>query len=625
MTGIKELKRDDSLDYLKIIKSLMQIPFPVGKNLLHDFLKGNYQNSSIKNNKLNEMTSFGSLPWEKEKFTEILDKLIKNKLIEQTSYNSNRFAKVLKVTLKGQNEIINPTLNKQKKIEIKFNEFRITQDEKKKINEYNNFLKEFNDEQKKAIICENKRILTIAGAGSGKTTVLVKRIEFLVKYKNVNPNEILAITFTRKAKTEMEKRLKELDIENVHVATFNSFSEQILRKYGKEFYGRNVRVMSYADKILALNIALYNLNLEIGDVIKLYFSSSQQKNKETGQLQNIFLNDCFGLIDYFKITGKELYDFSKNVFGENDKETSKKLYQTIKYLIEHQKTQGLRSFTDQLIDVIELFKKKPSFIPYYEHVLVDEYQDVNSLQVEILNLLNFDNLFTVGDPRQSIFGWRGSDMRFIFNFEKDFGESQIIHLTRNYRSSKKIVELINLSIKEMELPDLKYHNNEETNIKLFSFKNEEAERSFVLQVLENLLNKDQRTFILSRTNRQITEISEILKQKKMDFVLKTDEFNGNKNSEVEEKKLVLATIHAIKGLEADNVFLIGANTDYFPCRTSDHPILEIIKTNSYDKEDEEKRLFYVGLSRAKKNLFISYSGSKTDFITNEMEDFIESL
>ena len=170
-----------------------------------------------------------------------------------------------------------------------------------------------------------------------------------------------------------------------------------------------------------------------------------------------------------------------------------------------------------------------------------------------------------------------------------------------------------------------------SDVKLFSFDTDSAEREFVIQVVSTLLDTPESVFILARTNRQVNELSDVLKRKKIAHQVKTDEsngFNGNSNgngkkedSEEAKSKLVLATVHAIKGLEADTVFLIGANKDSFPCRASDHPVVELIKDEKYDKFEEEKRIFYVGLSRAKKNLYITHSGAQTDCITKEMEKY----
>jgi len=622
MVDIPEFKRDDSLDYQKILRALMEIPFSLGRNLLCDHLMGKYNNSSITKNKLDELTTFGGLAhWSRDEILDMVERMIRLKMIEQVALDGNSFAKVLKITLRGQNELARPTLDKPPEPILDVVKTEISDWDKKVFNEYADFLVGLNDEQKKAVVTPSKSVLTIAGAGSGKTSVLVRRIEFLVKKRGVDPSEILAITFTRKAKDEMEERLWALGVDGVQVSTFNAFGEGILRQYGREIYGRQMRVLTYADKMLALNLALYHHNLEIEDVIDEYFSASQKKLKTKQQLHNIFLNDCFTLIDYFKTTRGDIYDFSKDADADY-RDMAQLVYKIVLYLSEHKRTQGLRSFSDQLVDVVSAFKKRPAIIPYFEHVLVDEYQDVNAIQVEILNLLNKDNIFAVGDPRQAIYGWRGSDMNFILNFEADFGETEVIHLTRNYRSSESVVDLINHAISHMNLPPLRATREIEGDLKLFSFETEEAERQFVIQVIEPLLNAGEDVFVLARMNRQILEVADVLKRRGVAFTLKTDDFNGNGQANQAEMptRLTLATVHAIKGLEADNVFLIGANKDSFPCRASDHPIVELIKDEKYDKFEEEKRLFYVALSRSKKNLYVTYSGTVTDFITREMEE-----
>ena len=145
------------------------------------------------------------------------------------------------------------------------------------------------------------------------------------------------------------------------------------------------------------------------------------------------------------------------------------IYNITKHLKSHMKTQGLRDFTDQILDTINAFKKNPEFIHRFEHILVDEFQDVNAMQIELLDLLNPPNLFCVGDPRQSIFGWRGSDINYIINFNKKYPDCEIITLIKNYRSNKYIVDLFNLSIKDMDLPNLESNFTGTNEIKLLKF------------------------------------------------------------------------------------------------------------------------------------------------------------
>lgn len=612
---IEELKRDVTLDYLKILKALKELPFNVGKNLLVDFLAGDYKNKSIINNKLDELYNFGSLNWEKERILSEINHLINNGMIEQITSDYNRFIKVLRISIKGQNEITRPTLpNLRLKDKINFGEASISLEEREMFEELSDFLGRFDDQQKKAIISNAKKILCIAGAGSGKTTALTKRIEFLVKYKNVLPEKILAITFTRKARLEMEKRLKAYGILGVKVHTFNSFCERILQRNFDKIYGRPIRVLTYADKILAMNMALSFLGIDMNEAIERYFSAQQRKFKTAVQLQNSFLNDCFSVMEYFKLTNEEV-NFSSKSMDENV-ENARLVFEITKYLKDHMDMQGLRDFSDQLIDAVSFLKTNKELVPSFEHVLVDEYQDVNSIQIELLKILSPKNIFAVGDPRQSIFGWRGSDISYILNFEKDYPESEIIHLTKNYRSSGKIVEFMNRSIKDMGLPDLESHRIKDlSKIKIFNFENEEIERIFVIdEILSSSIPRNQ-IFVLARTNRQLMELSSVMKLRKIPHILKTDDtFSQN---DAGEEEITLATIHAIKGLQAKKVFVIGCNENNFPCKASDHPAIEMIKTDKYDKEEEERRLFYVAISRAKEILYLTYTGKKPTYFINE--------
>lgn len=624
---IQDLSPSKELDYLKILKALNEIKFPVGKTLLIDFLSGNMKNQSIKKNSLFTLYNFGALKkYSESEIKSMIDNLIANSMIDHSSLIGNKFAQVLGITSKGSQELMNPSLHKKKiSNNFAYTKTSITEEDKLLFKELDFFLSKYNDEQKKSIISQAKNILCIAGAGSGKTTVLTKRIEFLVKYRSVNPQKILAITFTRKARQEMENRLNHLGISGVQVETFNSFSEKILQKYSNLIYTQPSRVMSYSDKIMALSLALGNIGLDFNSATDKYFSEKQKQNKDSSLLNNIFMNDCFSVLEYFKSKNQAIYDFSEDIKGE-DKETAKTISSICLDLNNHMKIQGLRDYTDQILDTLKFFKQHPEFIPEFDNILIDEYQDVNAMQIELIDQLISKNpkanLFAVGDPRQSIFGWRGGDINYILKFEEKHNDCEVISLINNYRSSQKIVEFMNHSIKDMKVPDLKSVNpKSETEIKLLDFDSEEDEYNFVLNKIQQLLatTPGDEIFVLARTNRQLAALSQKLKASKIPHVVKTDELR--KPALANKGDVTLATIHAIKGLEASIVFVIGCNELNFPCKASDHPIIEVIKIGmqEYDKEEEEKRLFYVAISRAKEKLFLTYSGKKpTYFINPEM-------
>ncbi len=600
------------LDYILILKALDEIPFGVGKKLLIDFLQGNEKNKSIIKNRLDRYDNFGKLECSKEEITLLINNLILNNMIGRTSIKGNKFWKVMELTEKGRSEIETPSLYKRK-LSYGFKETKtIITDQDRVIFNALPFLDKFNDGQKKSIICKNSKILCIAGAGSGKTAVLTKRIEFLVKYTSQDPKKILAITFTKKAKQEMVSRISN---DLVSVETFNSFCEKNLRQYNNLVYDKPVKVINYRDKILIIRSALASLNISIDQAIDIYFSRAQQRGKTEEKLLNIFLNDIFFLRDYFKFKHLPIKLDSFEITTKHA--TSFKMVLGIcNYVEAYMKKYGYRDFADQLLDTLSLFEKHNDLIPKFDHILIDEYHDVNSTQVKLIDTLSAPNIFCVGDPRQSIFGWRGSDIRYILNFEEKYPECEIITLSENYRSTEHIVKLINSSIRNMGFADLESNVKGESEIQLLKFSSQDIEFEFVIKKIMSSNLPRNEIFVLARTNKILNELSQLMKQKKINHVVRSDEVR--RSVLAREDEITLATIHAIKGMEAEMVFVIGCTPNNFPCKGSEHPVIDLVKIEEYDKEEEEKRLFYVAMSRAKRILHLTYTGSHTYFITDQM-------
>ena len=470
----------------------------------------------------------------------------------------------------------------------------------------------FNDEQKKSIICKNSKILCLAGAGSGKTAVLTKRIDYLVKYCSQDPKKILAITFTKKARQEMLSRISN---DLVSVETFNSFCEKELRQYNNLVYDKPVRVINYRDKILIIRKALVSLNISMDQAIDTYFSQAQRRGKTEEKLIAIFLNDIFFLRDYFKFKNLPIKPDSFEITTEHE-QTFKMVLGICNYVEAYMRKYGYRDFADQLLDTLTLFEKHNDLIPKFDHILIDEYQDVNSTQVKLIDTLSAPNIFCVGDPRQSIFGWRGSDIRYILNFEEKYPECEIITLSKNYRSTEHIVKLINCSIRNMGLADLESDVKVESEIQLLKCASQDNEFEFVInKIMVSDLPRNE-IFVLARTNKLLNELSQLMKQNKIKHVVRSDEIR--RSVLAHEDEITLATIHAIKGMEAEMVFVIGCTPNNFPCKGSEHPVIDLVKIEEYDKEEEEKRLFYVAMSRAKRILYLTYTSSHTYFITDQM-------
>jgi superfamily I DNA/RNA helicase len=556
----------------------------------------------------------------------LIEDLIKHKFLEINTVGTG--FQVVKRTSLGVKEVFakhhipkleESNTGKISKFKFEFPESKISETDKKLFSAFGFFLDKFNPKQKKTIITQAKNVLCIAGAGSGKTTVLTKRIEFLTKFKGVSADKVLAITFTRKAKQEMESRLYELGIDNICVETFNSYCEKKLKQYGDRIYDKHVKVIEYKNKISLVSAALKKLGKSFDTFYDDYFNKRQLREKSRDELFFIFVNDVFSVIDYYKNIEQKIIPFYENTSKPIEKRVAQIIHDVACDVEKNLKLNGVRDFSDQVIDCLRLFRQFPDLIPEYEHVLVDEFQDVNLIQNEFIKLLNSKNLFVVGDPRQAIYGWRGSEIKFILDFPKTFKETEVIFLETNYRSEKNIVSIANQSIKEFGLPDMKAHNDtDKQNIYLIEQDNERLEKTFVIGAIKSSKNPRNEIFVLARTNRVLENYAQDFKKAGVPYTIKSEE--EYKSGEPKENEIVLATIHSIKGMEAKEVYIVSCNSLSFPNKVVDNFVFSMVKQgDDYDKLSEELRLFYVAITRAKEKLVISYTGHPSKFITDEMK------
>jgi superfamily I DNA/RNA helicase len=580
----------EDLDYLRILSTLKELPFPVGKHTLSEILSGAVTKRIVTSNVYMELEGYGSLQGQPQaRIEQWIDRLQATACITTASPPGQPHMRVLKITQKGLQELRAPTLGTlgSSSFQGSFRADEIDDASRALIQNFQFFLSSYNEEQQHAIASPAKRILCVAGAGTGKTTVLTRRIEFLVRYRGVDPRRILAITFTRKARAEMQSRLAGIGAD---VTTFNGFCEQLLRRNGMAkpllTYGQKIRL--FHDALAAENIALQELVFE-------YFTESQRKGATRDELERRLMGDVYSIIDHYANEDAEIPARGKSPLAN----TLLAVARTLRVEIE---AKGLRDYSGQLRDALALLRNHPEAIPRYEHILVDEYQDVNVAQQRLLDLLGPEHLFVVGDPRQSIFGWRGSQIRYITEFTAE----KTIQLRTNYRSRPRIVELMNLLIAGMQLPDLSSAHDDGGVVQTFRYASEEEELAGAATLLAHATQKD--IFVLARTNRQLEDLSALLAHNGVAHSIKHEE------DESVAEGIVLATVHAIKGLEAETVLVIGATSRYFPCKVSDHPVVDLIKDSSLDREDEERRLLYVAVSRARERLIITYTTTPTYFL-----------
>lgn len=468
--------------------------------------------------------------------------------------------------------------------------------------------------QKAAVENTNPQILIVAGPGSGKTTVLTRRIASLIKDKEIPAKNCLAITFTRRAACEMRDRLKILlseQSQDINIHTFHSLCLSILKEnYEQAGLGKDFIVVSEQEKSLCKDEEITEDMLEFDDLIKL---------------------------------------------------------------------------------TVKLFEDYPQIAAAYrerfKYLSVDEYQDIDENQYKLIRLLApaDANIFAIGDPNQSIYGFRGGSARFFNSFKEDYPNAQIINLKNNYRSAESIVNASNQVIDTYNIVSCSKRPYEK--ITIHTAPTDKAEAEFVVSTIENLIGghsffsidsqrsggeKDEFSFsdfaILYRTSAQLKPVMEALQRSGMPFVKLSDdllcerksvlnllkkltddkpvqtqleEFENEFKSEIEDyifnflkdiasvcetrrdflhevslikesdtldkraDRISLMTMHASKGLEFNCVFVMGLENGIIP----------LYRAETEEEIEEERRLLYVGMTRAKERLFLTRAEKRTVFGT----------
>jgi|LSQX01.1.fsa_nt_gb DNA helicase-2/ATP-dependent DNA helicase PcrA len=328
-------------------------------------------------------------------------------------------------------------------------------------------LDQLNPQQREAATTIEGPVLIFAGAGTGKTRVLTYRIAYMVQEKQISPEQILAVTFTNKAANEMKKRISQLiddRASQIWAGTFHSVCAQLLRCYGEHIgISPDFAIYNVADQLTLVKQALNTLGIA-------------SKNYSPIQILNRISSDKNELLSAHKYVRSRKEPFDEvvaRVYGR---------YQ-----------EGLRAnnaldFDDLLFKTVELLESKPAvreeLQARFPYILVDEYQDINYAQYRFIHLLagTRGNVCVVGDDDQSIYGWRGADVRLILSFQKDFENTRVIKLEQNYRSTQKILKCAHHVIWQNETrveKKLWTENGVGENLVLYQAVNEDEEAEWV--------------------------------------------------------------------------------------------------------------------------------------------------
>ena len=398
-------------------------------------------------------------------------------------------------------------------------------------------MKQLNDSQKAAVKAVDKPVLIFAGAGSGKTRVLTHKIAFLIKEDIVKAKEILAVTFTNKAAEVMKQRVTKLmknKMQEINIGTFHSICARILRnEISKLGFSKDFAIYDRTDQISLLKLILAEENIP-----KNILMPKTVRNK----------------ISYFKSQLINPNHAMKSVKTAQDKS----IIDVYKFYNKSLKENNAVDFDDLLNFPLDIFNNHPRILNKYQklwkYILVDEYQDTNKAQFLLVKMLaeKHRNICVVGDDDQSIYGWRGADIRNILDFEKDFPECETYTLENNYRSTNQILHAAQSVVRnnlDRVDKDLLSVNGEGDLIGVIETHDEMEEADAVINALEKEIKMKKRTFndfsVLYRTNSQSRALEDSFRRSAIPYKI----IGGTRFYERKEVKDVLGYLRLIVNLK----------------------------------------------------------------------------
>ena len=364
-----------------------------------------------------------------------------------------------------------------------------------------------NSEQKEAIENIQGPLLIIAGAGSGKTRVLTYRYAHLIKTYGINFENILAITFTNKAANEMKERISQLlnlELSPKWISTFHSLCVKMLRIHGHHIgFNNNFTIYDQSDSTKLIRNCMKDSDIDT----KQYSPKRIQAHISSLKNQRILPGEAIEFAQsFFDVKVAEVYSsYQKKLMLANSMD-----------------------FDDLLVKAVELLETSDKSLDYwsskFKYIMIDEYQDTNMVQYRLVELLasKYKNICVVGDSDQSIYAFRGADIRNIQEFENDFKNAKVISLEKNYRSSQKILDIANAVIsnnprnKEKKLWT---ENEVGLDVNLIEFNSERDESKWIADEINKLLNQNEYSeiAIFYRTNNQSRLFEEELRKLSLNY------------------------------------------------------------------------------------------------------------
>ncbi|WP_296218915.1 DNA helicase II [Pseudomonas sp. UBA2684] len=460
-----------------------------------------------------------------------------------------------------------------------------------------------NDAQRQAVAARVGRQLVLAGAGSGKTRVLVHRIAWLIQIEQASPHSILSVTFTNKAAAEMRQRIEQMlgvNPAGMWVGTFHGLAHRLLRAHWQEAgLAENFQILDSDDQQRLVKRVIRELGLD-----EQRWPAKQAQWFINGQKDE-------GLRPQHSQPGGDLF-----------LATMLKIYEAYEAACARA---GVIDFSELLLRALDLWRNNPGgILQHYQrrfrHILVDEFQDTNAVQYAWLRMLakGGDSMMVVGDDDQSIYGWRGAKIENIQQFSDDFADAEVIRLEQNYRSTAGILKAANALIANNQGrlgKELWTEDGDGEPINLYSAFNEHDEARYVVETIEDALRKDglkrSEIAILYRSNAQSRVLEEALLREKVPYRI----YGGQRFFERAEIKNAMAYLRLLDGRGNDAALERVINV---PARGIGEKSIEAIR--EYARGHEVSMWGAINLMVAAKALPARASGALAGFI-----ELIENL
>jgi len=420
----------------------------------------------------------------------------------------------------------------------------------------------------------DQNLLLSASAGSGKTSTLVYKAYFLIHKQNILPREIMILAFNRKAAREIKNRIEhEFALKSLeNIRTFHSFAYQIVKPKKRILLNQELYVKKIIRRIIGKNAS--------PETIQVFTQFIQKAKKSRMSFEKIEEEiDNFEPQYFLKLANRIYKEYSESLRKDN-----------------------FLDFDDLLTEAIEMIKKtkgeckaRGTRLNDLKYLLIDEYQDFSKLFYDLIQAIRKYNpeikLFCVGDSWQAINGFAGSDLKYFNNFIEYFDNSGMAYLLTNYRSRKEIIDCSNQFMLG-ESRNFNYQDNAGGEVVVRSVDGDNSTNGYLKSCAEIVeSNPNKSVAILHRKN----EINNITLES---FYKRLIRISNTRN------RIMISTVHKFKGQEADVVIILQATKKLFPLIHPYNNLFKIFGQSNQDILDEEKRLFYVALTRAKEKLFI---------------------